>query len=39
MNLHLDYFSTRVLSQLCAFLTINFTKKNNYMINVITDVT
>jgi len=38
-NLCLNYFSTRVLSQPCAFLTINFVKKNNYMIYVIIDVT
>jgi len=38
MKLHLNYFSTRILSQLCAFLTINFIKKDNYMVNVITDV-
>ena len=39
MKLCLNYFSTRILRQLCAFLTINFTKKGNNMINVITDVT
>ena len=38
-NLCLNHFSTRVLSQPCAFLTINFIKKNDYMIYVIIGVT
>jgi len=39
INLRLNYFSIRVLSQLCEFLTINFIKRNDYMIYVIIDVT
>jgi len=38
-NVRLNYFSIRVLSQLCDFLTINFIKRNDYMIYVIIDVT
>jgi len=39
INLRLNYFSIRVLSQLYEFLTINFIKRNDYMIDVIIGVT
>ena len=38
-NLRLNYFSTSVISDLCASLTINFIKKNNFTIYVIIDIT